>query len=69
MMNRVLALAMMLTLASLGGCEHKDLTAPCARDSNDEWFSNCGRLRPVNSWAGQMTYALGVGGRGGGVAP
>ena len=35
-------------LFALTGCGHKDLTAPCERDGGG-WFSDCGRLRPVNS--------------------
>ena len=40
-----LAIALFFSLAA---CAHKDLTAPCSRDESD-WFSDCGRLRPVNS--------------------
>ena len=40
-----LAIALFFSLAA---CAHKDLTAPCSSDESD-WFSDCGRLRPVNS--------------------
>ena len=43
----LVALAISLVF-SVVACAHKDLTAPCSRDESD-WFSDCGRLRPVNS--------------------
>ena len=46
--------ALALALLSLSACAHKDLTAPCTRDSH--WFSfggayaatDCGPLLPLN---------------------
>jgi hypothetical protein len=50
-----LVAALALSISSLSACAHKDLTAPCSRDSH--WFSSfggayaatdCGPLLPVN---------------------
>ena len=46
--------ALALALLSLSACAHKDLTAPCSRDSH--WFAfgnayaatDCGPLLPLN---------------------
>lgn len=50
-----LVTALALSILSLSACAHKDLTAPCSRDSH--WFSSfgsayaatdCGPLLPLN---------------------
>jgi hypothetical protein len=50
-----LVLALGMTLAALSGCAHKDLMAPCTRDSFSWSFgrayaaaSDCGPLLPIN---------------------
>ncbi|SEF13259.1 hypothetical protein SAMN05444161_8902 [Rhizobiales bacterium GAS191] len=46
-------------LCGLAACAHKDLTAPCDRGEGG-WFSDCGRLRPVNSFEGRGRFWLGL---------
>ena len=50
-----LVLALGMTLAALSACAHKDLMAPCTRDSSEWSFgrayaaaSDCGPLLPIN---------------------
>jgi len=55
MIRATAAVALGLALLGLSGCAHKDLTAPCSRDSSLWSFGSafaaaidCGPLLPVN---------------------